>query len=97
MKRTYYVYLLSSYMKALYVGTTSNLEGRVRQHKEGVGSRHTSKYKTDRLVYYEQYGYVWDAIQREKQIKAWRRAKKVELIESRNPMWEDLAKDWYDG
>ena len=96
MKRTYYVYLLPSRTYTLYTGLTGNLEGRIRQHKEKEVPGFTTRYDVARLVHYEEYQYVWDAIAREKQIKGWRRSKKIALIESLNPEWKDLAADWLD-
>ena len=96
MKKTYYVYLLASKTYTLYAGMTGNLEGRIRQHKEKEVPGFTSRYNVTRLVHYEEYQYVRDAIAREKQIKDWRRSKKIALIESLNPEWKDLAADWFD-
>jgi len=95
MRKPYYVYLLASRTSTLYTGVTGNLEGRVRQHKEHQVPGFTSRYGVTRLVHYEEYQYVWDALAREKQIKAWRRSKKVALVESHNPEWKDLAADWF--
>ena len=91
--RTYYDYILSSKTRRLYVGITSDLERRVQQHKEKLVDGFTSRYNIDRLVHYEETGTVHDAILRERQIKAWRRDKKVSSIESENPAWRDLAGD----
>jgi putative endonuclease len=74
---------------------TNNLERRVNQHKNKVTEGFTSKYNVDRLVYMETFGDVRDAIAREKQIKSWRRSKKIALIKSMNPKWRDLSEDWY--
>jgi putative endonuclease len=76
------------------VGVTGDLSGRVAQHKAGQGSGFTSRYRLDRLVYAESTSDVQDALTREKQLKGWRRSRKVELIESVNPRWEDLSVDW---
>jgi putative endonuclease len=78
----------------IYVGVTSDLEGRVSEHKLKLADGHTKRYNVTRLVYYEEYGDITEAIEREKQIKGWRRAKKVALIEFNNPKWRDLAKDF---
>ena len=75
---------------------TSNLERRVREHKQGKGSVFTSRYKINQLVYFESCSEVLDAIDREKQIKGWLRVKKIALVESINPNWEDLSADWFD-
>ena len=92
----YYVYIMTNKRKnVLYVGVTSHLEGRVRQHKCGEIKGFTSRYKVSQLVYYEEFDYIYDAIAREKQIKKWRREKKERLILTMNPLWEDLSKEWY--
>ena len=72
-----------------------DLERRMREHKHKLVDGFTKKYKLDMLVYYEAFEDIRDAIAREKQIKAWRRSKRVELIESMNPDWRDLAYDWF--
>jgi putative endonuclease len=92
---SYYVYILSSRTKTLYIGVTNDIERRVWQHKTGYVDGFTKKYNVRRLVYYEDYESVRDAIAREKQLKDWRREKKVTLIESLNPEWDDLADHWY--
>lgn len=78
----------------LYVGVTNNLYNRVFEHKQNVGCEFTKKYSCHKLIYFEEYQYVDDAIAREKQLKKWRRAKKEFLIKQMNPRWEDLSKDW---
>ena len=80
--------------RMLYVGMTNNLVRRVYEHKRGQGSKFTAKYHITWLAYSETYTYVNDAIRREKQLKGWRRAKKIALIESVNPTWRDLTLDW---
>ena len=77
--------------KTLYVGVTNNLERRVHQHKLKEIPGFTAKYNITRLVYYEETGDVLAAIEREKTIKSWLRAKKIALIESVNPTWQDLS------
>jgi putative endonuclease len=79
----------------LYIGVTSKLEGRVWEHKNHVVKGFTSKYKLNRLVYYEQFSDPVAAISREKEIKAWRREKKNELVGKLNPQWEDLSKSLF--
>jgi len=87
----YYVYILASGLGGtLYVGVTSDLIGRVYQHKTGAVEGFTKKYGVDRLVYFELSESIEAAIQREKQIKHWNRAWKVGLIEKQNPSWVDL-------
>ena len=90
MVRIFYVYLLASRNRVLYVGITNDLDRRVAEHKVGG---FTSRYKVDRLVYVEHFEEVREAIAREKQIKGWSRRKKVALIEALNPEWEDWAHD----
>ncbi len=80
--------------RTLYTGVTNNLERRVYEHKSGEGSAFTTQYRITRLVCYEAYNDIRNAIAREKQIKGWRRSKKVTLIESRNPKWRDTSLDW---
>ncbi|MES2356399.1 MAG: GIY-YIG nuclease family protein [Pseudomonadota bacterium] len=88
--RQYYVYILSSKSRKLYVGVTNDLVKRVYQHKEKLVDGFTKQYQIDRLVYFEETPDVLSAIGREKQIKGWLRAKKVALIEASNPLWDDL-------
>lgn len=90
----YYTYIMASRTKTLYIGVTNEIERRAAEHKAGAFRSFTKRYNIDRLVYYEDYGDVTDAIFREKQLKGWLRRKKIELIESLNPEWDDLAEDW---
>ena len=92
--KQYYVYIMSSKSGTLYTGMTNNLERRVYQHKQKLIPGFTQKYDVDRLVYYETFNQVRDAIAREKAIKGWLRRKKIALIESSNPAWEDLSEEW---
>lgn len=88
----YYVYIMTNkYNKVLYTGITSDLIKRVIEHKNKVLKGFTAKYNCEKLVYYEHFFRVEEAIRREKQIKGWKRFKKVELIESSNPEWKDLS------
>ena len=80
--------------KTLYVGMTNNLERRVYEHKNKLIEGFTKKYNINKLVYYETFDNVNDAIRREKQIKGWLRIKKIKLIESMNPKWKDLSEEW---
>jgi len=89
------VYIMANKSRTLYAAVTNNLERRVYEHKHKMASRLTSKYSIDQLVYFEVCSDVRDANAREKQIKGWLRAKKIALIESVNPNWEDLSADWY--
>lgn len=92
--RAYYVYIMASKSRVLYVGVTGFLMTRVLRHKTGEGGAFTKKYHVHRLVYYQSFQNIGDAIPRETEIKAWRREKKVALIREANPTWEDLASDW---
>ena len=94
MLNQYYVYIMANAALTLYTGVTNNLQRRVFEHKSGQGSAFTTKYRIVRLVYYEAYDDVRNAIAREKQIKGWRRSKKVALIGSQNPDWRDISLDW---
>ena len=93
-RRTYCFYIMASRSKTLYCGVTGDLTKRVWQHKNHVFDGFTDKYRIERLVYYERYGQVVNAITRETQVKKWSRAKKITLIERENPTWIDLAEDW---
>ncbi len=93
-ERRYYVYIMASKSRVIYVGITGFLMARVSRHKTGEGGAFTSKYRVHRLVYFQSFQNVGDAIARETEIKRWRREKKVALIHSDNPTWEDLAEGW---
>jgi putative endonuclease len=95
MEKTYYVYILASRSRTLYVGITNRLLERVKQHREGTLSGFTRQYRIHRLVYFETYRDVKAAITREKQVKSLARAKKIALVENRNPHWDDLAGEWF--
>jgi putative endonuclease len=92
--KLYYVYILTNPSRTLYTGITSHLQHRIYQHKTKQIPGFTSKYNINRLVYFEVFEYVRNAIDREKEIKSWTRAKRVALIESRNPKWDDLSREW---
>ncbi len=87
----YHVYILSSRSRAIYIGVTSDLARRMESHRSGHIAGHTRRYRINRLVYFEETTDINAAIAREKQLKGWRRSKKVHLIESANPTWEDLV------
>jgi putative endonuclease len=91
MEKSFYVYVMASgFNGALYTGVTSDLPGRVHEHKEGTFEGFTKKYKVNRLVWYEAHDTAEAAIVREKQVKEWKRDWKKNLIERENPHWEDL-------
>ena len=92
----YFVYIMASRSHTLYVGMSGNLLKRVFQHKWREHEGFTERYNCDRLVWFERWGDPVRAIEREKQIKHWIRAKKIGLIEAGNPAWLDLAREWYD-
>jgi len=92
--KTYNAYIMSSKSGTLYTGMTSDFEKRVYQHKNKLMKGFTKKYDVNRLVYFEETGDVDSAIAKEKQIKSWRRSKKVEMIKSMNPTWKDLSENW---
>jgi putative endonuclease len=89
-----WVYIVASPSRTIYVGVTSNLERRVWEHRTGAFDGFTKKYGCTRLVYCEEYARADEAIAREKEIKAWRREKKLALIAKDNPRWFDLSRDW---
>jgi len=95
MEKTYYTYIMANVSRKLYVGVTNNLRRRVFEHKRGEGSGFASRYKIDRLVYYEAFQYVTNAIAREKTIKGWLRERKLRLVEENNLGWLDLADGWF--
>jgi putative endonuclease len=95
-ERKFWVYIMASKPRGtLYVGVTGQLQLRIYQHREGLIEGFTKKYSIKRLVYFEEHSTVWPAIQREKRIKKWPRAWKINLIVAGNPHWADLAADWY--
>lgn len=95
MSIMYYVYILTNLSnKVLYTGITNNLERRLYEHKHKLIKGFTEKYNVNKLIYFDSTTDVKSAIAREKQIKGWTRRKKVELIESVNPLWKDLSEDF---
>jgi putative endonuclease len=91
MSRSYYVYTLASRSRTLYTGVTDNLERRMIEHREGHVPGFTTRYRIFRLVHFEEFGDIGAAIAREKEIKGWRREKKVWMIDRGNPTWVDLT------
>ncbi len=90
----YFVYIVCSGSGTLYIGMTNNIERRVFEHRQGEIEGFSREYHCDRLVYYESFDDVHKAIGREKQLKGWRREKKIALIEAVYPRWADLAEKW---
>src|ERR1044072_7699007 len=88
MGRRYWVYIMASRSRVVYIGVTNDLDRRVNEHKEGLVAGFTQKYHVDRLVYQEEFTDIRDAIAREKEMKGWVRWRKIALIEERNPVWE---------
>ena len=94
LEKTYFVYLLASKSRRIYVGVTNNLERRLYEHKQKLVDGFTKLYNIDRLVFFESTNDVRSALEREKEIKRWRREKKIALIETMNPAWDDLSESW---
>ncbi|MGB6133340.1 MAG: GIY-YIG nuclease family protein [Acidobacteriaceae bacterium] len=92
----YCTYIMASRSHTLYIGITGDLHRRVFQHKWREHDGFTARYNCDRLVWFERHQDVHLAIAREKELKGWRRAKKITLIEVSNPTWVDLSRNWYD-
>ena len=91
-KQIYFVYINTNRKRgSLYIGITNNLYRRSLEHKEKKTKGFTAKYNINKLVYYEEFDNIWNALEREKQLKKWRREKKNSLIESFNPEWKDLS------
>jgi putative endonuclease len=89
--KCYFVYVLASVSRTLYVGLTGDLRRRLSEHRAGDGGHFTKRYRVHHLVYCEAYGDVRDALTREKQVKGWRRSRKIALVNVLNPRWLDLA------
>jgi putative endonuclease len=94
MARQFFIYILSSRRRVLYVGVTNNLERRLLEHQSGLNGGFTTRYRANQLVYFETTENPLAAIEREKEIKSWRRSKKLQLITRMNPAWADLSRDW---
>jgi putative endonuclease len=92
MNKSYYVYILTNKSLTLYIGSTSDLAKRIKEHKDKVVEGFTKRYNIDTLVYVESYETEYDARYREKQLKKWSRRKKLDLIASQNPKFEDITK-----
>jgi putative endonuclease len=92
----YFTYVMASRSRTLYIEVTGDLLKRVFEHEWEANEGFTARYNCDRLVWFERYQFVEDAIAREKELKGWRRSKKIALIESVNAAWVDLSDEWYD-
>ncbi len=88
---SYYVYIMSSISKVLYIGVSNNIERRVYEHKNKIVEGFSSHYNCSQLVYYEEYKDIKEAIEREKQLKKWNRSKKLHIISIMNPKFIDLS------
>jgi putative endonuclease len=93
-QKSYYVYIMASRSRTLYIGMTSRPEQRVAEHKSHAFPGFSSKYRCERLVLIERYAQVATAIAREKMLKGWLRARKIALIQQSNPAWVDLSENW---
>ncbi len=94
MARTYYVYILTNRSGTLYVGVTNDIHRRLAEHRSANASRFTGRYRMTRLAYIETTNDIRAAIAREKQLKGWKRRRKLELIQATNPQWLDLSQNW---
>ncbi len=92
----YYVYMMTNGVRTLYIGVTNDLTRRIYEHQHKLTDGFTKKYNVTMLVHYEVTTDVQRAIAREKQLKGWRRSKKIDLIEATNPEWVDPSLGWYD-
>lgn len=95
-EHSYFTYIMAGRSHTLYIGVTRDLDKRVFQHQWREHDGFTAKYNCDRLVWFEGQQEIARAITREKELKGWRRARKIELIEDMNPAWMDLSRDWCD-
>ena len=93
---SYCACIMASRSRTIYIGVTGNLQQRVFEHKWKERDGFTARYNCDRLVWFENFQYIQKAIAREKEMKGWRRAKKIALIESMNAAWMDFSRNWYD-
>jgi putative endonuclease len=93
-EKRYYVYIITNPSRTLYTGMTNNLRRRLDEHKRKAIPGFTARYNINRLVYFEVFEDVRNAIDCEKKIKSWTRAKRVAFVESRNAKWDDLSRDW---
>jgi putative endonuclease len=94
-KGPYFTYIMARRSRTLYIGITSDLQKRVFEHQQKTHEGFSARYNCNRLVWFQCFGNVSEAIQREKELKGWTRAKKIALIESNNPTWEDRSESWF--
>ena len=92
--KQYYVYIMTNQSGTLYTGVTNDLTRRIHEHKQGKDGQFTSRYRITRLLYFEETRDIHAALAREKQLKGWTRARKLELIATENPKWVDLSTAW---
>lgn len=91
----YYIYIIANQARVIYIGVTNNIARRVHEHQTSFNpGSFTARHHCHHLVYYEEFRRILDAMAREKQLKRWRRSKKVWLIERVNPRWQDLSEGW---
>lgn len=90
--KSYFVYILSNFSGTIYIGVTNNLERRFFEHELKINSGFTAKYNISKLIYFEEYNDINEALAREKQLKKWNRSKKLDLIRIKNPEFKDLLK-----
>ena len=96
MERHYHVYILTNWNnRVMYIGVTNDLKRRVYEHRNKLIAGFTKTYNVSKLIYFEGCGDIRDALEREKEIKKWRREKKDSLVETINPNWEDLSEGWF--
>src|ERR1041384_4531371 len=96
MPKRFYVYIVGSASGVLYIGSTSDIRTRIWQHRHGTFGGFTSRYRVHRLLWFEGHSGPLSMVGRERQLKGWIRARKVQLIESTNAGWRDLAQGWYE-
>jgi putative endonuclease len=94
-RHSYWTYIMASVSRVIYVGATNDLERRVWEHKQKLAEGFTRKYNCTKLVWFEEFREIRDAIACEKRIKSFLRARKIALIEEKNPYWSDLSEGWY--
>jgi len=96
MNKTFFVYIVASLSRRLYTGVTSDLQGRMWQHKNKTMNGFTKKYNINRLVWFVETDDWHAAFEEEKRIKGWRREKKIQLLEKTNLYWQDLSEQWFE-